>query len=109
MDLGISGRVALVGGATSGLGLASARRLAQEGCDLLIWARSSEGLERTAADLRNATGRRVETLSADAAAPAVARTVADAAITAYGHVDILVLNAGGPPPLDPLAASAEQL
>ena len=45
MDLGISGRTAVVGGASSGLGRASARRLAEAGCQLLIWARGEQGLD----------------------------------------------------------------
>ena len=52
MDLELRGRLAVVGGATSGLGRASADALAAEGCDLLIWSRSAERLAATAAELR---------------------------------------------------------
>jgi 3-oxoacyl-[acyl-carrier protein] reductase len=109
MDLGIEGRVAVVGGATSGIGLAAARRLAQEGCDLLIWARSDAGLAATAQELERTTGRRVETLVADARQTDAADAVAGHALDRYGNVDILVLNAGGPPPTDPTMTTAAQL
>lgn len=109
MDLGISGRVAVVGGASSGLGRASATHLAGEGCDLLIWARGESGLEATARDLRGSSGRRIETLAVDASDPDAADAVADRALAAFGHVDILVLNSGGPPAVDPADADAALL
>lgn len=106
MDLGLRGRLAVVGGASSGLGRASAEALATEGCDLLIWSRTADRLEATAAELRDAHGVRVEHVAADAADPDAARTVA-AAATRMGGVDILVLNAGGPPTIDPTATERE--
>jgi 3-oxoacyl-[acyl-carrier protein] reductase len=109
MDLGIRERVAVVGGGSSGLGLAAARRLAQEGCDLLIWARDEARVQATAANLARETGRRVEALAADAAVPGSAATVATAAIERFGHVDILVLNAGGPPAGDPTTTSSRDI
>jgi 3-oxoacyl-[acyl-carrier protein] reductase len=109
VDLGLAGRVAVVGGGSSGLGLACARRLAAEGCDLLIWARTQDGLAAAAADLARTSGRRVETFVADASRPDAAQRVAGRARDAFGHVDILVLNAGGPPPSDPTTTTAEQL
>lgn len=101
MDLGIDGRVAVVGGASSGLGRASAARLAAEGCDLMIWARGRDALEATARELRASSGRRVEPLAVDAADPDAAKAVADRAMADFGHVDILVLNSGGPPAMGP--------
>lgn len=103
MDLGIAGRTAVVGGATSGLGRASAERLAAEGCRLAIWARGAEGLATTAADLRGRYGIEVVTIAADAAEPGAAALVAEAAMRALGPIDIAVLNAGGPPTVDPTA------
>ena len=100
MDLGLRGRLAVVGGASAGLGRASASALAAEGCNLLIWSRNAERLEATAGELREAHGVGVEHVSADAADPAAARTVA-AAAARIGPVDVLVLNAGGPPTVDP--------
>lgn len=106
MDLGLRGRRAVVGGATSGLGRASAETLAAEGCDLLIWSRSAERLGVTADELASAHGVRVEHVAADAGSPDSAAQVAEAA-TAFGPIDILVLNAGGPPTTDPTATDRE--
>ncbi len=106
MDLGLAGRYAVVGGATSGLGRASAEALAAEGCNLLIWSRSADALETTASDLRGAHGVQVATVAADATDPGAARSVAEAA-GAFGPIDILVSNAGGPPTVDPTATDPE--
>lgn len=107
MDLGIAGRAALVGGASSGLGRASAERLAAEGCRLAVWARGPEALAATATELRERHGTEVVAIAADAADPAAARTVAEAATRALGAIDIVVLNAGGPPPVDPTATTPD--
>ncbi len=106
MELGLRGRLAVVGGATSGLGRASADALAAEGCDLLIWSRSADRLATTAAELRTVHGVRVGSVVADAADPLAALAVADAA-AAIGPTDVLVLNAGGPPTVDPAATERE--
>jgi 3-oxoacyl-[acyl-carrier protein] reductase len=106
MDLGIRGRTAVVGGATSGLGRACADALAAEGCNLLIWSRREDALAATARELHSAHGIEVEHVAADAAAPEAAAAVAEAA-RAFHSVDILVLNAGGPPTVDPTATDAE--
>ena len=106
MDLRLRGRTAVVGGATSGLGRASAEALAAEGCDLLVWSRRAAALAAVANELRSAHGVRVEQVVADATDPGAAATVADAA-AALGPVDILVSNAGGPPTVDPTATDAE--
>ena len=106
MDLGIAGRRAVVGGASSGLGRASAEALAAEGCRLAIWSRGGDRLEGVAVDLRTRFGAEVTTIDADAADPAAAGVVMDRALAALGGVDILVLNAGGPPTADPTATDA---
>lgn len=106
MDLGMRGRTAVVGGATSGLGRASAEALAAEGCDLLLWSRRADALSSVAEELRRAHGVRVEHVSADASTATAAATVAEAA-SAFGPIDILVSNAGGPPTVDPTATDAE--
>ncbi|MHB8459760.1 MAG: SDR family oxidoreductase [Candidatus Limnocylindrales bacterium] len=103
MDLGLSGRGALVGGASSGLGRASAEALAAEGCRLVLWSRGGPGLDDAATMLRTRHGVEVATVAADAADPKAASIVAAAARSALGDVDIVVLNAGGPPPVDPTA------
>ena len=101
MDFGISGKRALVGGASSGLGRAAAFALAAEGCRLAITSRSRERLEPVAAELERRHGSPVVILTADALDPAGAANLATSATAALGGVDILVLNAGGPPPVDP--------
>jgi 3-oxoacyl-[acyl-carrier protein] reductase len=106
MDLGIRGRAALVGGASSGLGRASAERLAAEGCRLAIWSRGADGLAAVADEIRERHGVEVVSLVGDAAEPGTAGRIAAEATAALGRVDILVLNAGGPPPADPTRTDA---
>jgi 3-oxoacyl-[acyl-carrier protein] reductase len=105
MDLGLRGRIAVVGGGSAGLGRAAAEALAAEGCDLLIWSRSAERLQATADELTGAHGVQVAHVAADASDPGAAAVVADAAAD-LGPVDIVVLNAGGPPTVDPTATDA---
>src|SRR5918995_1857365 len=102
MELGLRGRTAVVGGATSGLGRASAEALAAEGCNLLIWSRRADALEELADALRQAHGVAVASVAADATDPEAAARVAEAA-AALGPVDILISNAGGPPTVAPAA------
>jgi len=96
MDLGLTGKRALVTGGSRGIGLAVARALAAEGADVALVARGAEAVERAAADLTAQTGRRVIGVPADtgddeSVAAAVA-TVADR----LGGVDILVNAAATP-------------
>ena len=100
MDLGLHGKIALVGGASAGLGRASAERLAAEGCDLALWSRGGDALEKTAAEIRIKYSVQVATISGDAATADTAARVAEEAVRALGRVDILVTNAGGPPPVE---------
>jgi 3-oxoacyl-[acyl-carrier protein] reductase len=106
MDLGLAGRTALVGGASSGLGRASAERLAAEGCRLAIWSRGEEALTRVAVELRDRYGAEVSVIAADSGEVGVAQRLADTAQAALGRVDIVVLNAGGPPTVDPTQTDA---
>jgi 3-oxoacyl-[acyl-carrier protein] reductase len=106
MDLGLRGRTAVVGGATSGLGRASAEALAAEGCHLLVWSRRADALAALADELRAAHGIEVAHVAADAADPTAAATVA-AAAEAFRPIDILVSNAGGPPTVDPTATDPD--
>jgi 3-oxoacyl-[acyl-carrier protein] reductase len=102
MDLELRGRTAVIGGATSGLGRASAEALAAEGCRLLIWSRDDERLAVTADALRSVHRVEVAHLAADATSAGAAEAVA-AAANAFGPIDIIVTNAGGPPTVDPTA------
>ena len=96
MDLSLHGRRALVTGASSGLGLGCARALSAEGAIVTLVARSSERL--VAASATFPAGATVHTLAADVSdTGAVAAMVADAEAL-MGGVDILIANAGGPPP-----------
>jgi 3-oxoacyl-[acyl-carrier protein] reductase len=94
MDLGISGKRALVCASSKGLGLGCAEALAEAGVHLVMNARGSETLEAQAERLRSAYGIEVQTVAADVATPEGQAAV----IAASQGVDILVNNAGGPPP-----------
>ncbi len=94
MDLGISGKRALVTAGSKGLGRGCAQALAAAGVDLILNARGTEALEATAAALRQAHGIKVETIAGDITSEAVRQSV----VSAAQDVDILVTNAGGPPP-----------
>ncbi|MDF1504026.1 SDR family oxidoreductase [Roseisolibacter sp. H3M3-2] len=109
MDLGLAGRVALVTGASSGLGLAIARELAAEGAAVAMVARRADVLRREAAALTARARHRVLPIAADVTdADAVARAVDEAEAT-LGPVDVLVANAGGPPSTTFATTSEEQL
>lgn len=93
MDLGLSGKVALVTAASKGLGRASAKALVGEGVSVAINSRDPEALRATAADL----GGEVLALPADVTEPDAPQRLVDATIERFGTLDILVANAGGPP------------
>ena len=97
MDLQLNGRVALVTGASSGLGLAIARELSAEGASVAMVARREDLLRKEAGDLSAATSRRVLPVPGDVSKPDDAQRVAAAAVEVLGPIDILVANAGGPP------------
>lgn len=97
MDLGLKGRVAFVGGSSSGLGRAVALELAAEGADVALCARNAESLEDAANEIRDAHGVRVLPITADLSQITEAERAADVAIEEFGRVDILVNNTGGPP------------
>jgi len=94
MDLGISGRRALVCASSRGLGRGCAEALAAAGVDLIINARGAEALEATAEAIRRDHGVGVTAVAADITSDAGRAEV----LAAAGDVDILVTNAGGPPP-----------
>ncbi len=98
MNLGLRGRAALVTGASKGLGRAVARRLALEGAEVAINARSPEPLHRTAGEIARECGRRVPALPGNVRDPAVCKELVTGTLAEFGRLDILVANAGGPPP-----------
>jgi 3-oxoacyl-[acyl-carrier protein] reductase len=108
MDLKLTDKVALVTGASAGLGLAIARELSQEGASVAIVARRKEELERGASRITAATRRRVFPLVADLAKAGEAARVAAEVEGILGPIDILVANAGGPPSTTVDATTDEQ-
>ncbi|MGB1235028.1 MAG: SDR family oxidoreductase [Planktomarina sp.] len=94
MDLGISGKSALVCASSKGLGRGCARALAAEGVNLTLNARGAEALEATAAEIQADFGVTVQTVACDVTTAAGQAQVLEAA----GGIDILITNAGGPPP-----------
>ncbi|MEM8822995.1 MAG: SDR family oxidoreductase [Pseudomonadota bacterium] len=94
MDLGIKGKRALVCASSKGLGLGCATALAEAGVDLVLNARGAEALDAAAADLKDRFGIQVTAVAADITTDDGRADVLDAA----GTLDILVTNAGGPPP-----------
>lgn len=97
MDLGLKGKAALVAAASQGMGRAIARNLAREGARVAICARNKEPLEAAAAAIRKETRAEVVAVPADVSRLADATAFVDRARAAFGGVDILVINAGGPP------------
>lgn len=104
MDLGISNRAALVCGSSSGLGFASARALAAEGCRVALNGRDEDRLRRAVTKLATEHPGRVDGLRADVSVPSEAEQLVARATDRLGALDILVCNAAGPP-----AAPFEQL
>jgi 3-oxoacyl-[acyl-carrier protein] reductase len=100
MDFGLAGRVALVTAASRGLGFASAIALVAEGASVVICARGAKQLEQAASDLRAhlAKDAQVETMAVDVSLPGAATELVERAIARFGRLDVLVNNAGGPPP-----------
>ena len=96
MDLGLKGRVALVTGASKGIGKNIARRLADEGVHLVLLARGKELLDAAAAEICNATGVRIVAIPTDMRELTQVEAAAQRARAEFGAVHILVNNAGGP-------------
>ncbi|MCI0519953.1 MAG: SDR family oxidoreductase [Chloroflexi bacterium] len=98
MDLGLHGLTALITGASRGLGYASARQLALEGCNVAINSRDAARVEAAAAQIHQETGARVLALPGDVTDPALPESLTQQTAAAFGGLDILITNAGGPPP-----------
>ncbi len=97
MDLGIAGRAALVVAGSRGLGRATAEALTLEGVRVMLSSRSEATLAEARATLR-ATGAEVETQVADITEPASPARLVQVTREAFGSLDIVIANAGGPPP-----------
>jgi 3-oxoacyl-[acyl-carrier protein] reductase len=93
LDLGLSGKVAIVTGSTSGLGLASAKALAAEGASVVIVGRRAELAQDEASKLPSAA-----CVPADLTDPAAPQRIVDEALGSFGRLDIVVGSTGGPVP-----------
>jgi 3-oxoacyl-[acyl-carrier protein] reductase len=97
VDLGLTGRVALVTAASKGLGRAIATELASEGARVVISSRDEESLAQTASEIREETGAKVEYRTADLTSGADIEALVAHAVDRFGGIDVLVNNTGGPP------------
>jgi 3-oxoacyl-[acyl-carrier protein] reductase len=97
MDLGLKGKVAIVGGASMGIGYAIARTLAQEGARVVITARREPGLGKAADTIRRETGAEVVPMATDCRRAEDCARVAETTARDLGGIDILVNNDGAPP------------
>jgi 3-oxoacyl-[acyl-carrier protein] reductase len=103
MDLGLRGRTAIVCGASSGLGLAAAEALAEEGANVAMLARRREQLERDAERIGALAVRGDVTNAADL------ERLVERTVQAFGGIDVLVWNSGGPPGGPATSVTDEQL
>ncbi len=103
MDLELTDKVAIVGGASKGLGRACAEVLAQEGVKVAMCSRTQADLEQAAAEIRDTTGADVMVFSGDLDRPDTIRTLIATTVDRFGRLDIMINNSGGPP----LARSAD--
>ena len=94
MDLSLDNKIAIITGGSRGLGLASARALAAEGCKVAICARGAERLAAAAAELEAIAPGRVAAIQADVATPAGVELMIDRTVETFGGIDILVNNVG---------------
>src|SRR3954451_2220959 len=94
MDLKLAGKIVLITGSSRGIGLATAKAFAAEGCRIMLSARSAEQLRDAEAVLRDASAG-VAAHAADVSDPADAAGLIEATLAAYGGIDILVNNVGG--------------
>ena len=108
MDLGLAGRVALVTASSKGLGRASAMALAAEGARVVISARGEDALRATEEAIRQGGGE-VLAIPVDVTCPGAPADLVAATVERFGTLDILVPNAGGPPPARALELTDEQI
>ncbi|MDE3203769.1 MAG: SDR family oxidoreductase [Acidobacteriota bacterium] len=94
----MEGRVAIVTGASRGIGAATGRALAEAGCDLVVAARSLDVLSDYADSVRSSTGRRVEVVTADLNDLDALTGLVDTARESFGRLDVVINNVGGTMP-----------
>jgi len=100
MDLGLKGKVALVAGASQGMGRATALGFAREGAKVSICARGEPALNEAAAMIRKETGGEVLAMVADMTKAEDIQRFVNQSADHFGRLDVVVNNAGGPPPGD---------
>ena len=98
MKIDLSGRVAVVSGASAGLGRAIAEGLAAAAADVVVGSRREDAIMRAADEIARKTGRTAVGVPVDVARPDGVERLLGTALTRFGRLDILVVNAGGPPP-----------
>ena len=108
MDLELKDKVAIVGGASRGLGRACADVLAQEGVKVALCSRSQPDLDKAAKEIRDATGRDVLAFAGDLDRHETIRDLIAATVDRFGRLNIMVNNSGGPPLARAQAATEEQ-
>jgi len=97
MDLELKGKVAIVGGASKGLGRACAQVLAEEGAKVAVCSRSKPDLEKAAQEIRDSTGADVLAFAGDLDRHDTIKALITAAAERFGRLDIMINNSGGPP------------
>jgi 3-oxoacyl-[acyl-carrier protein] reductase len=97
MDLGLEGKIAIVGGASRGLGRACALGLAREGARVALCSRSAEALESAALEISRETGAQVLAFPSDLSTHQGVQTLIARTVDHFGGLDITVNNSGGPP------------
>lgn len=97
MDLGLEGKVAVIGGSSRGLGRAIAAELAAEGASVVLCARTGEAVDAAARAIAEAAGVPTLGIAADLSVEGEPERIIEAAVAGFGRVDVLVTNTGGPP------------
>ena len=107
MDLELNGKVAIVGGASKGLGRACSEVLAEEGARVAMCARTASDLERAADEIRGATGTEIFTFAGDLDMEETIAELVAGTVERFGQLDIMVNNSGGPPQAYAMDATEE--
>jgi 3-oxoacyl-[acyl-carrier protein] reductase len=108
VKIDLSGRVAVVSGASVGIGRAIAQGFAEAGADVVIGSRNAEAIRRAATEITGSTGRHAMGVPADVSQPEGVGALLAAATNHFGKINILVANAGGPPPGSALSLTDAQ-
>src|SRR5213083_1366002 len=98
MNLRLNGKIAMVAGASRGLGFGVARMLAKEGAKVSLSSRTAEAAEKAAANIRQETGGDLFSAACNVASADEITNWHKATIDHFGGVDLLYTNSGGPPP-----------